>query len=108
MGNYAQAIEHCEQAFAVEGDTRDSVAALSTRIMLGRLRPLTGDQDAARTVWREAHAALQRLHHPRTSEVAQLLADLDAPAARDPARRWIPTINDRRRPGPGSSAVVVW
>ncbi|TDP92944.1 AfsR/SARP family transcriptional regulator [Labedaea rhizosphaerae] len=80
MGNYAQAIEHCEQAFAVEGDTRDSVAALSVRIMLGRLRALTGDQDAARAVWREAHAALQRLHHPRTSEVAQLLADLDAPS----------------------------
>jgi DNA-binding SARP family transcriptional activator len=84
MGNYPQAIEHCEQALAVEGDATDSVAALATRIMFGRLRALTGDRDAARVAWREAHTALQRLRHPWTAEVAQLLADLDAPAIQPP------------------------
>jgi tetratricopeptide (TPR) repeat protein len=84
MGDAPRAIWHCEQALAVEGDAHDSVAALGARIMLGRLRALTGDPDAARTAWREAHTALRKLRHPRTAEVAQLLADLDDPGNRQP------------------------
>jgi tetratricopeptide (TPR) repeat protein len=79
MGDYPQAIACCEQALAVEGDAQDSVAALAARIMLGRLRALTGDRDAARIAWREAYAALLRLRHPWTAEVARLLADLGGP-----------------------------
>lgn len=77
MGDYPSAIRHCEQALAVEGDAKDSVASLSTHIMLGRLRAQTGDHAAARAVWQEAHTALSRLRHPWTAEVAQLLAGLD-------------------------------
>jgi DNA-binding SARP family transcriptional activator/tetratricopeptide (TPR) repeat protein len=76
MGDYPSAIWHCEQALAVEGDAQDSVAALATRIMYGRLSALTGNRDAARAAWQEAHAALEKLHHPWTDEVAQLLAGL--------------------------------
>jgi hypothetical protein len=72
--------EH-HQTLAIEGDTQDSVAALGARIMLGRLRALTGDRAAVRAAWLEAYAALQRLRHPWTAEVAQLLADLDDPGA---------------------------
>ena len=80
MGDYPRAIARCEEALAVEGDAPDSVAALTARIMLGRLRALTGDRDGARNAWREAYVALRRLRHPWTAEVAQLLADLDTPA----------------------------